>query len=201
MGPWRRPGLYTFGTKRSGGTLGTELRRRAGSTPLSVTRINIAVTRSFKTRNPGSAGRGRRVNHAICRSNAVFAEHEPLSHLSGYPPRSTTGTFSSIGCHINRCRAAKLTVTQHDQKRQYRCSQQRRTEIDRLGWWIASPGGNMAPRMKKKRYIFALITILLCHHYAFAADTSVITSVVLYPRQRNHRTHRESCGRHTSAGT
>jgi hypothetical protein len=39
----------------------------------------------------------------------------------------------------------------------------------------------MGPRMKKKRYIFALITILLCHHYAFAADTSVITSVVLYP--------------------
>ena len=121
------------------------------------------------------------MNHAICRSNAVFAEHEPLSHLSGYPPRSTTGTFSSIGCHINRCRATKLTVTQHDQKRQYRCSQQRRTKIDRLGWWIASPGGNMGPRMKKKRYIFALITILLCHHYAFAADTSVITSVVLYP--------------------
>ena len=147
MGPWRRPGLFTFGTKRSDGTFGTELRRRAGSTPLSVTRINIAVTRSFKTRNPGSAGRGRRVNHAICRPNAVFAEHEPLSHLSGYPPRSTTGTFSSIGCHINRCRAAKLTVTQHDQKRQYRCSQQRRTEIDRLGWWIASPGGDMGPKV------------------------------------------------------
>lgn len=34
--------------------------------------------------------------------------------------------------------------------------------------------------MKKKRYIFALVTFLFCHHYAFAADTSVITSVVLY---------------------
>ena len=35
--------------------------------------------------------------------------------------------------------------------------------------------------MTKNRYIFALITILLCGDYAFAADSSVITSVILYP--------------------
>ena len=35
--------------------------------------------------------------------------------------------------------------------------------------------------MKKNRYIFALITILVCGDYAFAADASVITSVILYP--------------------
>ena len=35
--------------------------------------------------------------------------------------------------------------------------------------------------MKKYRYIFALITILICGDHAFAADTSVITSVILYP--------------------
>jgi hypothetical protein len=35
--------------------------------------------------------------------------------------------------------------------------------------------------MKRNRYIFAFITILICGDHALAADTSVITSVNLYP--------------------
>jgi hypothetical protein len=70
------------------------------------------------------------------------------------------------------------------------------TGFDRLAGG-SSLASNMGTCMKKKKYLFALITILVCHHQAFAADTSVITSVVLYPGNATiERTVKVAAGPH-----